>query len=198
VRIEICGGIAAGKTTLANVFGVAGYQSIFEDFRSNPFWRAFYANPGAHAFETEITFLLQHYHQLKTGATKDLVIVSDFSLVLDIAYADVGLTASKRAAFDAVCSAAEHDLGNPDLLIHLTCAPSVELSRIRARARPEEDALDLSFLTRLSDSLAARVEERRISTNVLTIDSGETDFAHSAAGQDRVLRLTASAVESAL
>ena len=66
-RIEICGGIASGKTTLANLLARSNIDPILEDFQTNLFWRAFYADPAGTAFETEITFLLQHYHQIKTA-----------------------------------------------------------------------------------------------------------------------------------
>ena len=33
----------------------------------NPFWEAFYTDPSAYTFETEITFLLQHYHFAKVA-----------------------------------------------------------------------------------------------------------------------------------
>jgi deoxyadenosine/deoxycytidine kinase len=57
-RIEIAGGIASGKTTLARLLRKVGLQAIHEQFRKNPFFTAFYEDPGYTAFETEITFLL--------------------------------------------------------------------------------------------------------------------------------------------
>ena len=36
IRIEICGGIAAGKTTLAEVLEQNGYTAIYERFEDNP------------------------------------------------------------------------------------------------------------------------------------------------------------------
>ncbi len=46
MRIEICGGIAAGKTTFAMLMHNNKIDTVFEDFRMNPFWQAFYLNPG--------------------------------------------------------------------------------------------------------------------------------------------------------
>ena len=61
--VEVCGGIASGKTTFASLMTRIDLIPIFEDFKKNPFWEAFYCNPGKYIFETEISFILLHYHQ---------------------------------------------------------------------------------------------------------------------------------------
>ena len=52
VRIEICGGIASGKTTFAVLLNSLGYDPVYENFQSNPFWEAFYTVPEKYNFET--------------------------------------------------------------------------------------------------------------------------------------------------
>lgn len=99
MRIEICGGIAAGKTTLAQLLSQLGIVGVLEDFQSNPFWKPFYADPAGTAFETEISFLLQHYHEIKAAAKRGATFVCDFSLLLDLAYAHVTLSGGKQSAF---------------------------------------------------------------------------------------------------
>jgi deoxyadenosine/deoxycytidine kinase len=44
-RIEICGGIASGKTTLAVLMQRSGYSAVFENFTLNPFIENFYSDP---------------------------------------------------------------------------------------------------------------------------------------------------------
>jgi deoxyadenosine/deoxycytidine kinase len=67
-RIEITGIIAAGKTTLARALADAGFAyGVFESFANNPFYDAFYRNPYRCSFETEVTFLLQHYHDARNS-----------------------------------------------------------------------------------------------------------------------------------
>lgn len=65
-RVEFCGGIASGKTTLTKLLQIENLTSVFEDFGKNPFYRAFYHDPVGTAFETELTFLSQHYHLEKS------------------------------------------------------------------------------------------------------------------------------------
>ncbi len=93
-RIEVCGGIASGKTTLANLLHKLDIPSTLENFAANPFMQQFYADPIKTAFETEITFLLQHYHQTKIAANLNKRFVCDFSFLLDLAYARVTLNSS--------------------------------------------------------------------------------------------------------
>lgn len=61
LRIEVCGGIASGKTSIATLINRIGIKSIFENFKINPFWEAFYSDPINYAFETEITV----YNEIK-------------------------------------------------------------------------------------------------------------------------------------
>jgi deoxyadenosine/deoxycytidine kinase len=177
-RIEICGGIASGKTTLANLLGSAEIQVVLEDFSSNPFWQAFYADPTNTAFETEITFLLQHYHQIKVGTEQEKCFVCDFSLALDEAYANVTLTGSPLDTFRRVYTEASSHLSAPNLLIFLKCHPEVELERIRARGRLAEKSITIDYLTSINDSLISVVSKLPTTQNVLHIDSGRYDFAH--------------------
>ena len=175
-RIEICGGIASGKTTFASLLGSAGIAAIFEDFQSNPFWEAFYRDPARHAFETEITFLLQHYHQVKVAAAEK-VFACDFSLLLDLAYATVALRHSKRKTFLTVYKEVTQDLGVPNLLVHLRCGAATELARIRRRGRTTEASITLQYLDELNNAVERQVVKVQKQTKVVSIDSERQNFA---------------------
>lgn len=187
VRIEICGGIAAGKTTLAHLIADAGHLGIFEDFQAVPFWKAFYAAPGSHAFETEISFLLQHYHQIKIDSGQNGPIVCDFSFLMDEAYAVMGLQGAKLAAFMGVYREVRSELGQPDLLIQLKCSEDVELERIRLRGRRTEEKIDPGFLRALTSTLDHLVLEQS-QCPVLRIESDREDFTPDGSAREDVLR----------
>jgi len=174
MRIEICGPIGAGKTSLARMLYNKGITACYEEFDKNPFWRAFYDNPGAHAFETETTFLLQHYHQVKKA--KEPIYVFDFSLIQDLAFAKMGLNGTELRAFDAVYRECVTQVGSPDLTILLTCPTKILLDRIRSRARDEEINITGDFLEALSS--ATRTEFQRLGndSNTLTIQTDLIDF----------------------
>jgi hypothetical protein len=117
LRIEVRGGIASGKTTLATLLQHAGIDTALENFQTNPFWEASYRDPIRHALETEVTFLLQHYHQIKVSGATAKVFARDFSLLLDLAYANVTLHGSKRQTFLAVYKEVVKDLATTAIIL---------------------------------------------------------------------------------
>lgn len=186
-RIEICGGIASGKTTLANLLTRLDIKPILENFQTNPFWRAFYADPVGTAFETEITFLLQHYHQIKVAKNSGNAIASDFSMYLDLAYAHVTLPHEKREIFLSVYREVEKELGIPALLIHLKCDPEIELLRIRKRGREIENSITVEYLQQINTQLEKILVEKAHPEKLLIINSGLLDFAHDEDVQQSIL-----------
>ena len=174
--IEICGGIASGKTTFATLLKEVGIDVVFENFEINPFWKAFYSDPTRYAFETELTFLLQHYHQIKVANYKKENFVCDFSLILDLAYANITLNNLQREAFLSIYQHIKLELPPSSLLIYLRCDPSIELERIKVRGRSTEQSIDITFLGKLNQSLEKCVSEIATSINVIVIDSSKQDF----------------------
>ena len=187
-RIEICGGIASGKTTLANLLVNLDILPVRENFRANPFWRAFYADPIGTAFETEISFLLQHYHDIKDASRLERLAACDFSLYLDLSYAHVTLPPAKRKAFTAVYREIEHELGVPSLLVHLNCHPKVELDRIRRRGRKVEKPISLEYLEEINTNIGTVLAATKLTNQIVKIDSDVLDFAHDKEAQDIVLK----------
>jgi deoxyadenosine/deoxycytidine kinase len=178
-RIEICGGIAAGKTTLASLMKSYNFEVIFESFKQNPFWESFYINPGKWIFEAEITFTLLHYHQIKMCVEMaSNIVVCDFSLNLDCAYAKIGLSGSQLEAFERVYLEVHKELGLPILLVHLRCDAATELARIRARGRSEESSINVDFLDSLNKAVEMEVSAIQAECPVITIDSAIKDFAN--------------------
>jgi deoxyadenosine/deoxycytidine kinase len=176
--IQICGGIATGKTTLANCLAATGIPAVFENFRSNPFWEAFYLDPAGNAFETEITFLLQHYHQVKTELASGSNFVCDFSFILDLAYSEVTLDDNARKVFVTVYEEALKRVPLPAPLVHLYCDVDIQLRRIRRRGRRQEQAISRDYLSELDKALEAVITYCESSVSIVRIDSGRVDFAH--------------------
>ena len=188
-RIEICGGIASGKTTFASLFNRQNLTPLFEDFKKSPFWEAFYRNPGKYIFETEISFILLHYHQIKNGLKSKQEMICDFSFLLDLAYAKIGLSGTKLKAFECVLNEIQKELPEPRLIVYLKCDAATELNRIRKRDRAEESSIDLEFLDSLNKALqkeAATIQDQR---KVVTIDSSQKDFANDESVKKEMIEL---------
>lgn len=195
-RIEIAGGIASGKTTLARLLAGAGLRHALECFRINPFWKAFYSEPKRYSFETETTFLLQHYHGIKTLPKDQRMAVCDFSLLLDRAYADLNLRGKQSRIFADVYSYVLEELKYPCLLVHLRCDARTELGRIRRRGRRAEQPIEVDYLAALNRAVERRVAGFRKHVRVLTINSDERDFAHHRVERKRVKTEVIGALEA--
>jgi deoxyguanosine kinase len=189
-RIEVCGGIASGKTTFATLIEGAGVSAVYEDFRANPFFDLFYSDPQKYAFETELTFLLQHYSSVKVARKGGYTLICDFSLYLDLAYARVTLDERKQQAFRAVYDEALSDLSKPDLLVHLRCEAETELRRIRARGREVEQTISIEFLRALNRSLENYIKELSGELTILVVDSDRWNFAADASVRTDLVGLT--------
>ena len=193
-RIEICGGIASGKTTLARVMELAGHHAVFENFRLNPFIENFYSNTELYSFETEISFLLQHYSQIKTEARRRESFICDYSLYLDSSYAHVTLQPSHLQIFKVLHGTVANEIGPPALLVHLRCSSRIELERIRDRHRTMENAITIQYLDGINHALEEHVSQATRSTKILEIDSEKLDFAHESIVQREVANLITAAL----
>jgi deoxyguanosine kinase len=185
--IQISGGVASGKTTLGNLLAKNGLHSEFERFLDNPFWALFYQDPTLYAFEAEVTFLLQHYSQIKISIPAQSMVAFDYSLLQDLAYARINLDGRRLEAFEAIYRCVMDELPPPALIVHLRCSPAKELMRIKNRARQEEKPIQLPYLDALNRAIACAVNEVRASVRVLEIDSAALDFAHNPQTQSQVV-----------
>ncbi len=186
MRIEICGAIGSGKTSLARLLCQNVFKPIFEDFKQNPFWLPFYENPGAHAFETEITFLLQHYHQVKCANGEN--VVCDFSFTQDLAFAKMGLKGERLKLFRDVMSECVDELGPADLTIFLQCSPERLLTRIEHRGRPEEKNLTIEFLQLLCKASADEFNSIA-GIKCFQIESDKVDLTTTDANSELLLKI---------
>lgn len=180
-RLEILGNIASGKTTLCKNMGKKGYLSIFENFQDNPFFENFYKDPQAYSFETELTFLLQHYHSIKIPIKKKMI-ACDYSLFLDMAYADVNLTGNRHKLFTEIVEELLIEIGHPLQIIHLTCPEEILLQRIAARNRDVEKSISVEYLKALSKAISSRLKKIPDQIKVIPINSNSINFVSGIEG----------------
>jgi deoxyadenosine/deoxycytidine kinase len=197
-RIEVCGGIASGKTTFAILMKRIGFNTLLEDFQINPFLEDFYSDAVEYTFETEISFILQHYHQIKKEQVGSKVNVCDFSFLLDLAYAEIGLRDSKLKAFHIIHDEIKRDLPPPALFVHLNCDSKTELQRVRTRGRAIEESVSLEFLEKLNKAVAWQVENARRKLKVITIDSAKKNFVDDESVKQELMKLVSGSLEETL
>jgi len=191
MRIEITGAIGSGKTSLARLLLDHGYGVVFEEFKVNPFWKAFYSNPDKYNFETEVTFVLQHYHDLKRKLEESKDVVCDFSFTQDLGYAVMGLNRRQLEIFRSVYDYIIDELGEPKLIIYMQCSVEALLERIRLRSREEEVLISGDFLASLVASVKREIDlkkSRKKNISFLEIDTEKTDIITSSSDQLSVLK----------
>jgi deoxyguanosine kinase len=154
IAIEGCLGV--GKTTVAS--GLALHRNsklLLENFESNPFLHAFYENPSANAFETEFSFLLLHFHQLKShvSAVANSEVISDFHLAKDLLYADLNLSDVRaKGLFRDLYELCLVKTLEPDLIVYLSAPTELLVERIRSRNRDFESAIDFAYCSTVNSA----------------------------------------------
>lgn len=178
-RIEICGGIASGKTTLANLLEQNGYTAIYERFEDNPFLKDFYRDEKYdNAFETEMVFTLLHYNQLRLNE-RDSLVVSDYSLLQDLSYGIANLSKEELLVYQNIYDFLSSKLSSDNLIIYLSCSIDCLLKRIRERDRNMELTIGQEYLQNTIGALEQCIGKAE---HVLVIDSEKMDFT----GPDQV------------
>jgi len=158
-----------------------GFHPLYEDFQKNPFFEDFYADPVAYSFETEITFLLQHYHLIKKQKAS-VLLACDYSLLLDMAYADVNLSGERLKIFLEIVEELHKEIGLPEQIIYLVCPEVVLLQRIIARSRDAETGITIDYLSSLSKAISLRIKDFSSQVPVITIDSNAINFTSGIEG----------------
>ena len=164
-------------------------ERVYEDHKINPFWEAFYTDPSTCTFETEVTFLLQHYHFAKLAAARtEGTILLDHSFELDMAYAELGLEGARKEIFTSIYREIRNEIGLPRALVCVTCSAEEALRRIRLRGRPFEQNVTVEFLAGLQRELERRIATLADSVPVVTIDSETTDFREDGLWREDLLK----------
>lgn len=178
IAIEGC--IGAGKSTVAE--GLAAYRksdTLFESFEDNPFLSDFYKNPKAFATETEFTFLLLHFHQLKKRL--DVIgqneLIADFHLGKDLIFADLNFYESEiKRVFNDLFELLQEQLPEPALIICLSASTNLIIERIRKRKRNVELEIDPDYYAKVNaeyEKFFVQYEGRK-----LLISMDEWDFVN--------------------
>ena len=186
-RIEICGGIASGKTTLARILEQEGFCAVYERYQDNPFLGEFYKNKDADcSFETEMVFTLLHYKMIRTMSEKKRL-VSDYSLLQDLAYGRNNLKKEEFAVFYQMYQYLVRQIAPPQMIIYLKCRAEALVGRIAERAREMEQTVDIGYLSEsilalenFTDSSAISVSRSLLSEFCVFSDVlSTTDFVRS-------------------
>ena len=188
VTVEGC--IGVGKTTLTHLLSkhLSGH-TVLEVVEENPFLPEFYRDKVAHAFKTQMFFLLSRFKQQEALVQADLfsgTLVSDYLFDKDRIFAELTLNPSELALYDQIFRALASKVRSPDLVVYLHAPMEVILERIDRRGRSFEKDIDRGYLEDLVGAYG-RFFARYEAAPVLTIDTADLNFPENQRDLDVVL-----------
>lgn len=186
MRIELCGPLGIGKTTLAQrLSDLTGWEIVKEPVETHPFLRAFYKQPAKYAFEKNLFFLLDYLHELKSRPTGHAIF--DHSAVVHRSYAALNRTLPHEMTVFSALDRAIEALPPPDLLINLVCPSDIILSRINKRGRDFESGVEIGYVTALNAEVQRQVAAVEHYIPVVHIDAAAFNFESRIEDVRRVL-----------
>jgi deoxyguanosine kinase len=173
IAIEGCVGV--GKTTVATkLAALRRAVLVLEEFEKNPFLGAFYCDPIGNVFETEMQFLLVHYHQLKGLSGSGQESITDFTFAKDLIFGDLNFRLeSEKKIFVQLYEFLLARLSVPDVVIYLKGSDDLIIDRIRKRNRPIEQTIDVQYYKKLKRAYDEVF--LRSASNVHVIDADHFD-----------------------
>ncbi|TKJ27732.1 MAG: hypothetical protein CEE42_00735 [Promethearchaeota archaeon Loki_b31] len=146
--ISFEGGIGSGKTSLTNYFSrELKIGKILEKYNINPFLKRFYSGDLSINFETEVTFLLIHFTQLKDSIKncQNSFLIADFSIEKDLVFAELNLKDEELKIFKNLYDYIIRKVGIPYLVIYLDLSIEILKRRILQRGREYEKNADPGY-----------------------------------------------------
>ncbi len=182
-RIEICGGIATGKTSLARHLAEhSSLRLVLERYHEVPFWAKFFSDPTRYALGKNVSFLLFHADAIEDhrGANTPHI-VCDFAMFQDVAYASVSSKKDDLPIIEALYHRLTERTGLPSAIVRLKCDPATQLTRIAQRARKSEGDVSKRYLIKLHKKIDERLEElvRPRGVPIMDVDTDQIDFVRN-------------------
>ena len=182
--LVIEGNIGAGKTSLASLLAEeSGSRLVLEAFSDNPFLAKFYEDPERYAFQLELSFLSERYHQIKTElGHPDLfgqAIISDYFLAKSFIFSKYNLKDDEMLLFEKLFSIINLQAPRPDLYVYLHLPVEKLLENIKRRGREYEKHIKYSYLKEVQEGYFGFFKSQQ-EMKILVIDTSQIDFVNKA------------------
>jgi deoxyadenosine/deoxycytidine kinase len=186
IALEGC--IGAGKTTIARLAAdILGIGIELEEADKHPFLEDFYREPKETALQTELVFVLMHYHQITWSiAKRQRPIISDFTLAKDLLFAHLNLSGNDLKVFLNLHEHLMTFLEPPTLLVSLRATDDLLWHRVKLRDHPFERTMPREYLRRVNAEYANIVNVCK-AERVLTLDSDDFDVVNSESDAQRII-----------
>lgn len=175
IAVEGC--IGSGKTTIATLLATTRNSSLMlEDYQANPFLDKFYQKPSKYSFETELSFVLIHYHQIlqEMPLQENNNYIADFCISKDLLFAEMNLNTDDLVLFKNLYFPLAKRLPEPDVMICLKCSDELILERIKQRDQGSEHHIDPEYFLELNKRYDNYFAE--VTTPKIIVDMNEYDL----------------------
>ena len=183
--IAVAGNMGVGKSSLVR-FLCHHYklQPFFEPNETNPYLKDFYGDMRRWAFQSQVYFLSQKFriHQELEDARSQVAVVQDRTIFEDAEIFAANLYRTQRmskrdfATYQSLYHTILRSLRPPDLMVYLRGSLRTIRRRIRARGRPEEQSVPVTYLRRLNRLYEEWVASYRHSP-ALVLETDNMDYA---------------------
>lgn len=191
--LVIEGNIGAGKTSLASLLAEeTGSRLVLEAFSDNPFLAKFYEDPGRYAFQLELSFLSERYHQIKTELGQpDLFgqsVISDYFLAKSFIFSKYNLKDDEMKLFEKLFSIINLQAPKPDLYVYLHVPVEKLLENIKLRGRSYEKHIQFDYLKEVQEGYFGFFKSQR-EMRILLIDTSQIDFVNKESDLQRLKKV---------
>lgn len=181
--LVIEGNIGAGKTSLASLLAEeTNSRLVLETFSDNPFLAKFYEEPDRYAFQLELSFLSERYHQIKTElGHPDLfgqAVISDYYLAKSFIFSKYNLKDDEMKLFEKLFSIINLQAPKPDLYVYLHLPVEKLLENIKQRGRSYEKHIRYDYLKEVQEGYFGFFKSQQ-KMKILVLDSSNIDFVNS-------------------
>ena len=155
-NIIIEGNIGAGKTTAAQLLSQRlDAKLILEAFENNPFLEVFYSDKERYAFQVELFFLAERYHQLSKNLVGDMFntyTVFDYIFTKSAIFSNITLNGDEKNLFNNLYHIMDRSMPRPDILIYLHQPIERIIEQINKRGRSYEQRIPVEYLLQVEKS----------------------------------------------
>jgi len=181
--LVIEGNIGAGKTSLASLLAKeTGSRLVLEAFSDNPFLAKFYEDPDRYAFQLELSFLSERYHQIKTElGHPDLFgqsVISDYFLAKSFIFSKYNLKDDEMRLFEKLFSIINLQAPKPDLYVYLHVPVEKLLENIKQRGRSYEKHIKYEYLKEVQEGYFGFFKSQQ-EIKILVLDTSGLDFVNN-------------------